>query len=403
MKAVGVIVEYNPFHNGHAHHLQESRKAAEADIVIAVISGPFLQRGEPALVSKWARTAMALQAGADLVIELPYAFATQKAEIFARGAVSILEELRCESFCFGSENGRIEPFIRTYAYMQTHKVEYNYAIQTYMNEGNSYPKAASLAFQSISSGLDVLDLSKPNNILGMEYVHTALSNHFSITPLTIKRIQAGYHETELKAGSIASATGIRKALQEQGENLSTVSGFLPESTSKELAAYKRENGSLHWWEMYWPYLKFILLSASAEQLEQIYDIEEGIHHRMKEAAIKSAAFQDYMLSLKTKRYTWTRLQRMCVHILTNSTGNELQPLQDRPSYLRLLGMTQNGRTYLNDLKKKLTLPLVSRLASFQSPSIQPDIRASQVYAMGLKEPFRTTLMKREYEPPIIMT
>jgi predicted nucleotidyltransferase len=401
MKAVGLVVEYNPFHNGHAYHLKESKEITGAEIVIAVMSGPFLQRGEPALISKWARTEMALSSGADLVFELPYPFAAQKAEIFARGAISILEALHCDTFCFGSENGRIEPFIHTYRVMQEHNVKYNNAIKSFINEGNSYPKACSLAFQEIYDGQDLLDLSMPNNILGMEYVKAAFSNNFLIKPFTIKRIQAGYHETELKTGSIASATGIRKALFDQEGDLSSVSQFFPDSTSGALSRYKTENQAIHRWEMYWPILKYRILTASERELENIYDIHEGIQHRMRMLAAQSDTFHTFMTELKSKRYTWTRLQRMCVHILTNSTKNEMLKLQKKPSYLRLLGMTGDGRQYLNRVKKELSLPLVSRLSSFTSPDVIPDIRASQVYAMGLNAENQNLLLKREYEAPIL--
>ncbi|MER2258537.1 MAG: nucleotidyltransferase family protein, partial [Priestia megaterium] len=193
MQAVGIIVEYNPFHNGHAYHLQQAKQQTGADCVIAVMSGHFLQRGEPALVSKWSRTRMALAAGADLVVELPYAFSTQKAETFASGAISILESLRADFICFGSENGNIDSFTRTADLLEAHESELSALIQQEMKKGNSYPKAASNAFLQLFTKAPI-DLSQPNNVLGMSYVAAIKKQHASIKPYTITRIQSHYHD-----------------------------------------------------------------------------------------------------------------------------------------------------------------------------------------------------------------
>ncbi|MDQ0217190.1 nucleotidyltransferase [Peribacillus cavernae] len=402
MKAVGLVVEYNPFHNGHGFHLKKSKIAADAEIVIAVMSGPFLQRGEPSLISKWARAEMALKAGVDLVFELPYSFAAQKAEIFARGAIMTLEALQCDSFCFGSENGQIEPFLRTYLLLEEHRDHYNELIKEHMKKGYSYPKAASLAFSALSAGNDTLDLSKPNNILGIEYVQAALSNHFAIKPLTIGRIKADYHDTQLTATPIASATAIRKSIFENGESAGGIQGYVPESTISIMKEYVLQYKHLHNWELYWPLLKFRIISASAPELRQIYEIEEGIEHRLQDAAGQSQNFHEFMTAIKTKRYTWTRLQRMCAHILVNTTKAEMIPLQKHPSYIRLLGMSRSGREYLRTVKRKLPLPIVSRLSAFHSKAIKPDIRASRVYALGLPEPYQSRLMKREFEAPFVL-
>ncbi|RFU63386.1 nucleotidyltransferase [Peribacillus glennii] len=402
MKALGLVVEYNPFHNGHSYHLQKSKEVINADIVIAIMSGPFLQRGEPALLSKWARAKMALAAGVDLVFELPYAFAPQKAEIFARGAIFALEALQCDSFCFGSENGRIQPFLETYHLLQEKQDNYQALVKKHMKEGNSYPRAASLAFSELEKNLYALDLSKPNNILGMEYVKAALSNGFKIKPLTIKRVQAGYHDAALPENSIASATAIRKSIFDSKSNISNISGYVTDSTSSVLRDYIREYGQFHNWEMYWPLLKYRVMSASAAELRKIYEIEEGIEYRIQQAAAHALNFAGFMAALKTKRYTWTRLQRMCVHILTNTTKEEMIPLQGNPTYLRLLGMSSAGREYLRSKKKHMPIPLVSRLSSFGSPEIRPDIRAARIYALGLMEPYQSMLMKREFEAPVII-
>lgn len=400
MKAVGVVVEYNPFHNGHRLHIQESKRQTGADVVIAVMSGPFLQRGEPALVSKWARTEMALLGGIDLVIELPYRFATANAETFARGSISLLESLHCDYFCFGSENGELSPFVHTYHLLKERGEDYKIALKSFLKQGNSYPTAASLAFQTISIDKNVLDLSLPNNILGKEYVHSTLENQYKIQPITIKRISAGYHDTKLSTASIASATGIRKAIIEQKQPLQTIANFVPTSTLTILEQYVSHYKKFHNWDMYWPFLKYRILTSSPTELSEICEVEEGLENRLFESAKQSSSFEQFMSLSKTKRYTWTRIQRICTHILNNARKKELETYS-YPSYIRLLGMNEKGQQYLQKVKKELSLPFISKVSAYNDSAIQADLRAANVYAQGLSEPLQTELLKREYTMPII--
>lgn len=399
MKAVGVVVEYNPFHNGHAYHIAESRKQADADLVIAVMSGPFLQRGEPALVSKWARAEMALASGADLVVELPSPFASQNAEVFARGAIGILEALGCDTFCFGSEAGDIEPFLNTVSFMKKNGSDYNRELKRQLKDGNSYPKAASKAFRNLSENLAVLDLSQPNNILGYEYVKTSVQGGFRIEPLTIRRVQAGYHDPEPASETIASATAIRNAISREG-TLSGVQPYIPEASLRILEEYRKAYGTFHSWDLYWPFLKYRILSSSPEQLRDLYGVGEGLENRLAASVRNADSYSSFMERMKTKRYTWTRIQRLNVRLLLNTSGIMQTEQEKAPAYIRLLGHNGAGRSYLNSVKKQLGLPLISRLAA-HAELAAPDIRAAEIYALGLEEPFRSRLMKREFGPAVM--
>lgn len=403
MNAVGLVVEYNPFHNGHAFHLEEAKRIANADIVIAVMSGNFLQRGEPALVSKWKRTEMALLAGADIVFELPYAFATQKADTFANGAVSILEAAGCQSLCFGSEAGNIESFQQTLSFLESNKTEYDKQVKLYIKKGNSYPKALSLAFQEISSNQDLIDLSKPNNILGYQYITAAYNQQAHIQFFTVARKNANYHDLHFSSESIASATSIRKALASRNGQMDSIRKFVPNSTYESLLQYKEEFGLFHCWEHYWPYLKFRLLQTTAKELKAIYEIEEGLENRILSIAPEADSFQQFMEKLKTKRYTWTRLQRACIHILTNTTKEEMFMDKEKAEYLRLLGMTIKGKEYLNINKNTLGLPLISRISGNHSKQLMLDIRASRVYGLAAPSKCQRKLIENEFkQPPIII-
>ena len=385
MRSTGVIVEYNPFHNGHLFHLNETKKMTNADVLIAVMSGNFLQRGEPALVSKWARTSMALRAGIDIVVELPYQFATQQAEIFANGAISILEALHCNAFAFGSESGNMESFLYTVKKVE----ENNHLLQTIIQEevkkGSSYPKSVAAAYTTALEGEDTIDLSKPNNILGYHYIKALREQNGKMEAYTIPRKNAQYHDEHFSSATIASATSIRKHIFENPDHDSiSIAQYVPRTTLEELQNYRKKTGVLHSWELYWPYLQYRIQTASYEELRNIYEIEEGIEYRIKEASLESSSFHEFMQKLKTKRYTWTRLQRMCLHILTNTLKAEMSKHNRLVPYIRLLGMSHKGQHYLNEHKKELKLPLIANVKKEHTALLQLDLKAARVYNLPLQ-------------------
>lgn len=383
MISAGIVVEYNPFHNGHLYHLQQTRKKTEADVVIAVMSGQFLQRGEPALVSKYTRTKMALNAGVDLVIELPYAFCTQKAEIFALGAVQILSSLKVDYICFGSEAGNIDTFKNTISFLSNHETSYNSLIKQYIKKGVSYPKAASLAFHHLAPNTeaDILDMSKPNNILGYHYMKAIQQTGNSITPVTIRRKQAGYHDEDLSDTQISSATSIRKVLWFD-HSLKQIKGHVPEFTYEQLLTFQNKYGNFVYWENLWSFLKYRLIQGEPEELRNIYEVEEGLEYRLQRFAKDSSSFAEFMNKIKTKRYTWTRLQRACLHILTNTKKEWM--INKQPEYIRILGFNQNGRKFLKEKKEEISLPVISKLSQADQEAIKLDVKASQIYAFAFQ-------------------
>jgi predicted nucleotidyltransferase len=403
MKAVGIIVEYNPFHHGHAYHIKKAKEATGADLVIAAMSGNFLQRGEPALVSKWTRTEMALKGGVDLVFEIPYSFAVQKADTFANGAVSMLAAAGCDSICFGSESGNIESFYHTYHFLENHQLQYNEAIRQYVDQGNSYPKALSLAFQSLELVENAIDLSMPNNILGFQYVKAAEKQQSSIKMVTITRKGANYHDEQFTSDTIASATSIRKSLFSKNDDISTIQSYVTDHTYRLLLQYQKNYGVFHDWNLYWPFIKLHLLQISPVELREIYEVEEGLENRLMSLAVKCETFGQFMKELKTKRYTWTRLQRTLTHILTHTKKEDMRMEEEKVSYLRLLGMTEAGRMYLNRLKKNCPLPIIAKRASFDHQQLAIDTKAAQIYAMGIPIKYRQRAIELEYTQQPIYT
>ncbi|PFU82176.1 hypothetical protein COK91_11410 [Bacillus cereus] len=392
-----MVVEYNPFHNGHLYHVQQTKKLTQSDIIIAVMSGPFLQRGEPALISKWYRTKMALANGVDLVVELPYVFATQKAETFANGAISILNALRVSEICFGSEDGQIENFYNTISVQKNEDETFNCLVKQFMDAGNSYAKATSDAFSHILTSEKNIDMSQPNNILGFQYMKAILSQNSSIQAQTIKRFASHYHDETFNDQHIASATSIRKQLFSEEGSFTTIEPFLPQATTSLLANYKQNYGILHNWEQYFSFFKYRLMTMSPGDLRHIYEIEEGLEHRILSKIQNSSSFYSFMEALKTKRYTWTRLQRACTHILTNTTKEEIRSanIEQHASYIRLLGMSQKGQTYLSKNKKKIELPILTHTKTFDHAALDIEKKANSVYFSIMHEPLRTQLLKQD--------
>ncbi|WP_242320796.1 nucleotidyltransferase [Bacillus cereus group sp. BfR-BA-01312] len=377
--------------------MQQTKKLTQSDIIIAVMSGPFLQRGEPALISKWYRTKMALANGVDLVVELPYVFATQKAETFANGAISILNALRVSEICFGSEDGQIENFYNTISIQKNEEETFNCLVKQFMDAGNSYAKATSDAFSHILTSEKNIDMSQPNNILGFQYMKAILSQNSSIQAQTIKRFASHYHDETFNDQHIASATSIRKQLFSEEGLFTTIEPFLPQATTSLLANYKQNYGILHNWEQYFSFFKYRLMTMSPGDLRHIYEIEEGLEHRILSKIQNSSSFYSFMEALKTKRYTWTRLQRACTHILTNTTKEDIRSanIEQHAPYIRLLGMSQKGQTYLSKNKKKIELPILTHTKTFDHAALDIEKKANSVYFSIMHEPLRTQLLKQD--------
>ena len=359
MRAVGLITEYNPFHNGHLHHLRESLRVTGAEVSVAVMSGHFLQRGEPALVDKWVRAEMALRAGVDVVVELPFPWACNSAPQFALGGVRALDTLGVDALCFGSESGELAALQRCAELLITEESLIAERTALLLRQGVNYPTARARCLVE----LDVADgelIAAPNNILGVEYLKALRRTDAAIVPHTIRRIGAGFHE-ECPVGDIASATGIRRMLG-RGEE---VAEFIPQAARTPfvtaLAAGKRFNEE----QLY--RLLLARLLRGADSLRGLYQVEAGIAERLYTAACVSEDCAGLVAAVKSRHLTRTRVQRLLAYVLNEVTAEEMNAwLESGPLYLHLLGATDKGRAWLAGGRKKRTLPLVgnySRIAA----------------------------------------
>lgn len=381
MRAVGLITEYNPFHNGHLHHLQQSKLLAEAEVTVAVMSGNFLQRGEPAFCDKWLRTEMALAAGVDLVVELPYIFACNSAPHFAKGAVQSLDAIGgVESLCFGSEVGSLGP-LQTCADLLIEKsAEIERQSQKLLRQGKNYPTARAEILRAMlpdSSAMSVLET--PNNILGIEYLKALRLTGSKIKALTVQRLGAGYHDLQGE-GSIASATGIRRMLND-GE---AVSDFLPQEVNSTLhsivSAGKKPDQDC--------FLRMLLarILRGAASLQGIYQVEHGLENRLFEGALTATTLEDLIDGIKVRQLTRTRVQRVLCQLL-NEVDREvaLSLLDQGPLYLHLLGCTKNGEKFLSASRKERRLPLVGNYSRIHNQLQRFYGRDSALYQLAREQ------------------
>lgn len=366
MPVIGIIAEYNPLHNGHIHHIQASRRLTAADGVICVMSGSFAQRGEPALVNKWARAEMALNAGADLVFELPFVFSARSAYHFARGGVSLLQRTGVTThLSFGSELGEISPLQDVARILHQEPPDFVRHLKLQLQKGNSYPQARSYAlieYIHASRRTHHHDwqtvLSRPNNILAIEYLRALLEDEFTLVPMTIPRFGQGYHQkgnTEF-----ASATAIRQEIA-QKRPLHEIKGlpwYTREILKREFAA---KSGPVYARSLF-NLIRFSLSRMNTRELGQIYDVSEGLENRIQKFAPLCSSQEELIAAIKTRRYSYTRISRIMLYILLQFT-KELAAVYDEkgPLYLRLLGFSPQGRKILHDMKAISAIPVITKL------------------------------------------
>lgn len=353
MPTIGLITEYNPFHNGHLHHLQESLRITGAEASVAVMSGHFLQRGEAALLDKWTRAEMALVAGVDLVLELPFAFACNSAPYFAQGAVQCLDALGVvDGLCFGSEAGAIAPLDRAARLLVDAANEVAAGTASSLRQGLSYPAARARVLARLDPDLPPGLLASPNNILAIEYLRALQLNASPMRPWTIPRLGAGFHSTDV-SGHLASATGIRRLIGAGGD----VEHLLPIACGH---IFKRalDEGRFLDQERLFTVLQALLLQE-VESLRDIYQVEHGLDHRISDKAMSATSFTDLVSAIKSRQWTQTRIQRVLIYVMLRVSGAEMRGfLRQGPLYLRVLGATTRGREVLARARKKKNLPVI---------------------------------------------
>lgn len=363
MRTVGIVAEYNPFHNGHQYQLTEAKKRCGAQGAVAVMSGGFVQRGDIAICDKWTRATMAVAGGIDLVVELPVVYACQSAEFFARGAVALLEEIGTDYISFGAETEDVSALTQV-AYLLKNPPEfYTELFHKCTAGGDSYPSARAKALAEIGyAGI----LDTPNNILAVEYLK-AIKGTMKPVPVLRKGSQHdGY----------GSASYLRELLAKGGD----ITPFVPKSTVDLLQGAIQRGMAPITLDALESAILAVLRTIPTERLAVIRDVSEGLENRIKRAALENVTLMDTIDAVKTKRYTHSRIRRIMLNTLLGIT-KETETWQ--PQYIRVLAMNDTGRQILRDVRKKTKLPVITKTADAEtSPMLELDFTATDVYALA---------------------
>ena len=379
MHKIGIICEYNPFHNGHLYQIKKIKETYKDSLIIVCLSSCFMQRGEASILNKWDKTRLAIESGVDLVLELPFAFATQYQDIFAKGALTILNHLKIDTLVFGSECNDIE-LLKNLASVQLKDDGYNHLVKRYLDLGLNYPTSLSKALFDITG----VKLDKPNDLLALAYVKEIIKNNYDIEPFSIRRT-SDYHNSNLDS-DIVSASTIRKLLKD-GVN---VNNYLPYNIYDYLSEIDEDK--------YFALLKYQIIN-NIDCLDKFQTVDEGIENRIIKYINMVNSKEELILKVKSKRYTYNKINRMFTHILTNFTKEDAKNLEIE--YLRVLGFNTRGKNYLNKIKKDIDIPIINKYIPNMYKCLDIEFRVSLIYSLILKDK-GDDFLKREYRnKPVI--
>ena len=390
-KVLGIICEYNPLHNGHLYHLKESKKQIQPDYTVCIMSGNFSQRGNTALVDKWARTEMALRAGVDLVIELPLFYSISSAENFAEGGIKILDSLHCDTtLSFGSECGNVELLESLADVIVKEPTEYSSILKHELSKGISYPKARENALLMYLNDIKKYAniLSCPNNILGIEYIKAIKKFKSEINYITIKRTGTDYNSLNSNQ-DFASATAIRELFRNEKD----ISEFLPKFAYKVMLNRMNYGQFVPDIVCFEKEILFKLRSMSVNRIAELQDVNEGLEYKIKEAANSCNSLYELTELIKSKRYSLTRINRILLYALFDITKKDIINSYKNKPYIRILGMTENGKNLLSEiLKSNKHLPVITSVKNFMDTNtnifyksmLDKEILATNIYTLAYK-------------------
>ena len=371
MKIIGVIAEYNPFHLGHLYQIKKIKERYPDALIVAIISTHFTQRGEISLLNKWDKTKICLECGIDLVVELPTFYAIQSADAFAYGALKILTNLHIDTLVFGTESDNVEALI-TLANFQVKDKRYDKLVKKYLTEGINYPTATSKALYELTGA----KIDKPNDLLALSYIKEIISNNYPITPISIKRTN-DYHG-KIIDNEIISANLIRELLKDKQD----ITRYVPDITLKYLNTDIDINNAYN-------YLKYNIIN-NKDKLDEYLMIDEGIENRIIKEIINANTWNELIMHIKTKRYTYNRISRLLMAILLNIKKTD----NTKDVYIRILGFNQRGRTYLNKIKKSIDIPVYTGYKPGKIAIFDLEYHATCIYALITDNP---SLIKQEYQ------
>ena len=405
MKAVGLVTEYNPFHNGHLYHLNKAMELTGADISVAVMSGDFVQRGEPAVLDKYTRTSMALNSGVNLVVELPVNYAVSSAESFAVGALKVLDYIKADSIAFGSESGNIERLSKLAHILCDNEDTLYKEISKYTANGISYAAARQKTVEKLTDKDTAAILTSSNNILAVEYLKAIIKNNYAIKPYTVQRQGDAYNDTDIRS-DYASATALRGNLKADN-----ISKYIPVKAGLILSSNTNYIYPDDITEALFTRLLDILFASSydknvfIENVMQYPDVNKEIAGRLYKSAMdmitrtvphgagskdnEAFSFGSLCEHIKTKEVPLSRIKRALVRITLGLDKKHMEKYANEP-YIRVLGFDKKGQEYLSYIRKTVEVPLITKTADYKEMLLD-DIHAANIYNMivagkyGVKE------------------
>ena len=392
-KVLGIVAEYNPFHNGHLYHLEESKKITGSKYVVAVISGNFTQRGDTSIVDKWTKTKMALDNGCDLVIELPLIYSISSAENFAAGGVKILNSLKVVDYIsFGAETSDVNVLDKIANILYEEPKEYKSLLTSQLNKGVSFPKARQNALMMYLN--DIRDyaeaLSAPNNILGIEYIKSLKKLKSKIVPVPIERYETGYNDLSYTS-DIASASAIRNIVKNGG--FQPLKSLIPETSFQLLSNQIKLGQNVNDLSVFEKQIIYNLRVMSINEIANLPDVSEGLEYALKKAANISNNLDDLIENIKSKRYTLTRIRRILLYSLLKLTKKDMEVSKKVNPYIRVLGFNNKGKYLLSEaIKQNPRLEVITSVKKFLDSSfnknlinmLEKDILATNIYTIGYK-------------------
>ena len=390
-KVLGIIAEYNPFHNGHLYHLEKSKQQTGATYTIAIISGNFTQRGSTSLIDKWSKAEIALKCGVDLVIELPVLYATSSAENFADGAIKILNSLGIVDYIsFGSEAPNTDVLEKFADVLYKEPKEFKSLLSCELDKGLSFPKARQNALMLYLNDVRRFAniLSSPNNILAIEYIKALKKNNSSILPVSIPRFEAGYNDITY-CGNIASATAIRNIVKNNGFDI--LRKLVPEASYSILLDNARNGHLVLDLSTFEKEIIYTLRKMSISQIADLQDVSEGLEFSIKNAANSCNTLVEFLNIIKSKRYTTTRLQRILLYSLIGITKKDIDISKKTLPYIRVLGFNNRGKYILSEVaKQNPKLQIITSVKRFVDTNTNKNLRlmlekdfwATNVFTLG---------------------
>lgn len=390
-KVLGIVAEYNPFHNGHLYHLEQAKKITASNYTVAIISGNFTQRGSTSLFDKWSKAKTALQCGVDLAIELPVLYSISSAENFADGAIKILDSLKILDYiAFGAETANVDILNSIADVLLREPKEYKNLLSQELQKGFSFPKArqnALVAYLNDSRKYATV-LSSPNNILGVEYLKALKKYRSKISPIAIERYEAGYNDLGYTA-NIASATAIRNMVKNNGFEI--LKNLMPAPSYATLMESIKNGHLVPDLSVFEKQIIYNLRRMSTSQIAQLPDVSEGLEFALKNTANSCSNLVDFLNIIKSKRYTSTRIQRILLYSLLGITKKDMDLSKKVQPYVRVLGFNERGKFLLSEIAKaNPKLEIVTSVKKFYDATsnknlkamIDKDIEATNVYTIG---------------------